>query len=307
MQHTKSLYAKGLVHDRSMLTQSQFSQVQFSAQLDNIKLFHNALKSIHFHDDVTISLSANGLKACVEEARYVQATVYVTRACFSEFRLQTTDAEPELKISVNLSVVCDCLSIFTGVECSMRMLYKGAGAPLVFVLEQHGLDDLVTECSIRTRNADEQMEFGLDTADAAFNSIIVRGAEFANLLGEVNRSAEELELHMSPQAPFFRMTTLGVVQSESHVEVSRSSDMVLMFACRRTSTVRYKMSHVRMTLRALALAAKVALRTDSSGVLGMQMMVLAGGEQAEAAGGGGGGAQIYVEYFVMPLLDVGDY
>lgn len=235
MIHTKSLYDKGLVQDRSMLTQSQFSQVQFVAKLDNIKLFYSSLKAIHFNDDVTIVLSENGLKAIVEEARYVQATVYVTRDCFSEFRLQ---GNQELSISVNLSVVCDCLSIFTGVDCSMKMIYKGDEAPLVFVLEQHGDDDLVTECSIRTKNSDEPLDFSLDVDDDSYNTIIVRGADFANLLGEVNRSAEELELFMSPTAPFFRLTTLGVVQSESTVEVAKSSDMMLMFACRGTGAMR---------------------------------------------------------------------
>lgn len=297
MIHTKSLYDKGLVQDRSMLTQSQFSQVQFIAKLDNIKLFYSSLKAIHFNDDVTIVLSENGLKAIVEEARYVQATVYVTRECFAEFRLQNNQ---ELSISVNLSVVCDCLSIFTGVDCSMKMIYKGDGAPLVFVLEQHGDDDLVTECAIRTKHSEEPLDFSLDVDDASYNTIIVRGTDFANLLGEVNRSAEELELFMSPTAPFFRLTTLGVVQSESHVEVARSSDMMLLFACRSTGAMRYKMSHIRLTMKALALAAKVALRSDASGLLGMQMMVLSPEE-------GSNGAQIYVEYFVMPLLDLEDF
>lgn len=90
MINTKSLYSKGLVNNLRMLTQSQFSQVQFVAKLDNIKLFYNSLKAIHFHDDVTIMMSANGLKAIVEDARYVQATVYVSRNCFSEFRLLGT-------------------------------------------------------------------------------------------------------------------------------------------------------------------------------------------------------------------------
>lgn len=57
-------------------------------------------------------------------------------------------------------------------------------------------------------------------------------------------------------------------------------------------------AHIRLTMKALALAAKVALRTDTSGLLGMQMMVLSPEE--------GSGAQIYVEYFVMPLLELDD-
>lgn len=293
MLNTKSLYTKGIVKDRAMLTQSQFSQVQFVGHLDHTKVFYNALNAINFNEDVTIILSANGLKAVVEDAKYVQAAVYMTKACFTEYRLQSTD---EVSIRVNLAVICECLSIFTGVDCSMKIIYKGDGAPLVFVLEQHGDDDLITECSIKTKTAQPSLDFSLDDECNSFNSIILRGPDFANLLNEINRSADELELYMSPTAPYFKITTLGVVQSDSTLEVARSSDMVLMFACKAMCSVRYKMSHIRIPMRALALASKVAVRTDGSGLLSMQMMVMS--EE---------NAQIYVEYYVTPLTEDDDF
>lgn len=272
-----------------MLTQSQFSQVQFIGHLDNTKLFYNSLSAVNFNEDVTIVLSENGLKAIVEDAKYVQATVYVTKGCFTEFRLQSAD---EISIRVNLNVMCECLSIFAGVDCSMKIIYKGDGAPLVFVLEQHGEDDLVTECSIKTKNVQPTLDFALNDECDSFNSIILRGADFAGLLNEINRSADKLEIYMSPTAPFFKVTSLGVMQSDSTVEVARSSDMMLMFTCKAMCSVRYKMSHIRIPMKALNLATKVALRTDGSGLLSMQMMVLS--EDT---------AQIYVEYFVTPLTD----
>lgn len=291
MLHTKSLYMKGIVKDKAMLTQSQFSQVQFVAHLDNTKLFYNALNAVKFSEDVTIVLSDNGLKAIVEDAKYVQATVYVTKGCFTDFRLQPSDTD-ELCLRVNLSVICECLSIFAGVDCSLKIIYKGDGAPLVFVLEHHGEDELVTECSIKTKTVQPTLDFALDERCASFNSIILRGADFAALLGEINRSAEQLEIYMSPTAPFFMVTTLGVVQSDSNVQVHRSSDMMLTFACKAVSSVRYKMSHIRIPMKALGLANRVAMRSDGSGLMSMQMMVLSEGD-----------AQIYVEYFVTPLAD----
>lgn len=294
MQHTKSLYMKGIVKDKTMLTQSQFSQVQFVAHLDNPKLFYNALNAVKFNDDVTIVLSDNGLKAIVEDAKYVQATVYVTKGCFTDFRLQQTTGEVCLR--VNLNVICECLSIFAGVGCSLKIIYKGEGAPLVFVLEQHGEDDLITECSVKTKTVEPTLDFALDEQCASFNSIILRGADFAALLGEINRSADQLEIYMSPKAPFFMVTTLGVVQSDSNVQVARSSDMMLAFACKAVSAVRYKMAHIRIPMKALGLAGRVALRSDGSGLMSMQMMVLSEGD-----------AQIYVEYFVTPLAAEEDF
>lgn len=293
MLHTKSLYSKGIVQNRAMLTQSQFSQIQFVGHLDNTKVFYNALSAVNFNEDVTIVLSDNGLKAVVEDAKYVQASVYVTKGCFTDFQLQSTD---EVTIRVNLAVICECLSIFAGANCSMKIIYKGDGAPLVFVLEQHGEDDLVTECSIKTKSVHPTLDLSLDDECASFNSIILRGPDFAQLLSEINRSADELEIYMSPTAPYFKISTLGVVQSDSTLQVAKSSDMMLMFACKAMCSVRYKMSHIRIPMKALGLATKVAVRTDGSGLLSMQMMVLS--EE---------NAQIYVEYFVTPLTEEEDF
>lgn len=293
MFHTKSLWSKGIVKNRAMLTQSQFSQVQFVGHLDNTKVFYNALNAVNFNEDVTIILSENGLKAVVEDAKYVQASVYVTKACFTDYHLQSTE---EVCIRVNLGVICECLSIFAGVDCSMKIIYKGDGAPLVFVLEQHGEDDLVTECSIKTKSVQPSLDFSLNDECNSFNSIILRGPDFAQLLAEINRSADEMELYMSPTSPYFKISTLGVVQSDSTLQVAKSSDMMLMFACKAMCSVRYKMSHIRIPMKALALATKVAVRTDGSGLLSMQMMVLS--EES---------AQIYVEYFVTPLTEDEDF
>lgn len=79
MQNSKILYEKGLVQHKSMVTQSQFSQCQFLAKLDNIKTFYTALKAVNFNQDANVVISEDGLKAVVEESKYVQGTLYVTR------------------------------------------------------------------------------------------------------------------------------------------------------------------------------------------------------------------------------------
>lgn len=50
MLHTKPLLAKGVLHNRKMLTQSQFSQIQFSAVLNSYTMFYNVAKAINFVD-----------------------------------------------------------------------------------------------------------------------------------------------------------------------------------------------------------------------------------------------------------------
>lgn len=276
-----------------MVTQSQLTHVCFVAKLDNVKQFYSSLKAINFNEDANISIMSDGFKVIVEEAKYVQASVFISKECFSEFKL--LNDEP-LDIRVNLTVVTDCLSVFAGNECSVKLLYKGVGAPLVLILEQHGEDELITEVSVKTKSSEENLDYEIVEEDNdTFNRVIFRGADFANLLNEINKAADKLELYMSPRTPYFRMTALGVMQAESHVEVAKTSDMFISFRCQCMSTAQYKMSHIRLATRGLAIAGKVALKTDKSGLLEIQIEVIKDGEPS-----------IYIQLFVTPLIDDDD-
>lgn len=50
MQHSKLLYAKGVIKNRKMLTQSQYEDYKFVCRMDHIKTFHSAIKAICFSD-----------------------------------------------------------------------------------------------------------------------------------------------------------------------------------------------------------------------------------------------------------------
>lgn len=273
-----------------MLTQSQFSQVQFSAALANIKYFYSSLKAIQFQENVSISISDEGFRATVEDSKSVQATFYASRECFTEFSLK--DNEPIL-MCVPISVICDCLGIFVGTESTMKLLYKGNGAPLVFILEQHGDDDLITECAIKTKNVEAPLDFMLDSSDPGYNVIVLNGSQFAHLLYDLNsKDVEWMEILMSPKPPYFRMTALGVMQTLSNVEVDRLSDSVLMFSCKQTTVTKYNMSYIRLLFKALTLSNKVAIRTDNSGLLNIQLATF-----------NVDNAQAYIEYYISALVD----
>lgn len=153
-------------------------------------------------------------------------------------------------------------------------------------------DDLITEVSIKTKTVEEHMEYNIDEDDDHYNSLIVRGPDFANLFNEINKGVEELQITISPRAPYFSITSLGMLQDESKVEIAKSSDMFIAYNCSNESIAKYRMTHIRLAMKALAVATKVALRTDRTGLLGLQIMVLSEGE-----------SQIYIEYFVTPLVD----
>lgn len=289
MQYSKILLERGIVRHKSMVTQSQLTHIKFVAKLDNIKTFYTALKAINFNENANLSISDDGLKAVVEDSKFVQASLYITRSCFSEFRLQNNE---EISIRLSLSVITDCLSIFANPDCCMKIMYKGQGAPLVLILEQHDTDDLITEVSVKTKNDTEQLEFTIDEENDNYNSLIIRGPNFFNLFNEISKSADEIEILISPKSPNFQITALGETQAESKMEIAKSSDMFITYYCRKETKARYKTSHIRMMMKALGLATKVALRTDETGLLGLQIMVLSEGD-----------SQIYIEYFITPLIE----
>lgn len=288
MQQSKIFLSKGLILDRNMLTQSQFSQIKFYADLENIKLFYNVLKSIHFHEDVYFEVTEEGCRIVTEDSKCVQANVFISKEYFREFRVNPVS----VSFKVNLNVIMDCFSIFSGVECSMKMIYKGDGAPLIFILEQHGEEDLLTECSIKTKTTQDVLDFTMEDDDIE-NNIIFRSPDFLSfLLNEFDKSAEEIEIFISPNLPHFRMTSLSLVQIGCNVEVSKNSDMICSFSCKTETNFKYKASHIRTVMKSLSLGAKVSLRTDDSGLLGMQVMVLIDED-----------AKIYIDYFITPLLE----
>ena len=63
----------------------------------------------------------------------------------------------------------DCLGIFGGDGTTMRMSYAGYGSPLVMMLEEGGV---VTDCNIRTMEADEPAEIDIRATEIPSNIIM---------------------------------------------------------------------------------------------------------------------------------------
>lgn len=300
MLNTKHLFEKGIVLNRKMLTQSQFSQIQFQAVLNHYSTFYSIMKAVHFVDNVTVQLTSDGVKIIVEEAKSVQATAYILKNCFSEYKLalpRTTndddEDDPSTSFGLNLKVFTDCLSMFLGgdYDSSLKLLHKGEGAPLIVVLEQHGEDDLVTECSVKTMEPLEVLDFDFEDAHVT-SRINIKAQDFFAILGEIDRFCDEVEIFISPNSPHLKLVALGELHSEYNIEITNSSEMLISFSCTKTSTNRYKFAHFRLVMKTLALGSKIALRTNKDGLLGMQVLIETGD-----------GAQMFAEYFIMPLCE----
>lgn len=296
MLYSKILFEKGIIKNRKMLTQSQITGMKFIGTLENTKHFYNSIRALNFNENGIFVINNNGFKLIVEESKYVQATLYMTRESFLEFQFNGNDQDDEIWIGINLNVFTECLSINSGIDHSLKIMYKGVGSALVIVMIQNNdVDDLTTECSIKTKNYQEPLDFNLNEDSPTFNRIIMRGADVSNILNEINKNANELELNLSPTEPHIKFKTFGVIQSETNVEIAKTSDMILLFSCNTKYKNKFKLSHIRLAMRAIALAQKIAIRTDSSGLLSLHMMIV-----------NDGNATICIEYFITPLIDDND-
>ncbi|XP_055377987.1 cell cycle checkpoint protein RAD1 isoform X2 [Condylostylus longicornis] len=273
-----------------MLTQSQISQLEFVGKLDSIRGLFTALKSINFTEDALFQFTREGLRVIVENSNLIQANVYITKECFSQYLLPTNTV---IRLKINLNIITECLSIFSTVDCSMKMVYKGEATPMILVFEHHGDEDWLTECSIKTKTYEEPIGYALNEDSSTYNCILLRGPDFASFINDIDKSAEKLQIFISDKEPHFKIETFGVMQSESCFEIARNSDIILQFLCKKSIDNCYKYSHIKMFMKSLLASGQVALKTDDTGMLEMQFMI----QQDEIA-------QIYIQFFIPPLADI---
>jgi len=260
-------------------------QYALVCRLDSVKVFASLLKSINFRERSTWFVSANGIKVTVEDAKSVQTNAFVKAELFQEFQLAAgrgdEEGTDELSFSVSLGTVLECLNMFGGTSAeaagspNLKICYTGYGHPLVLLLEEAGV---VTDCRIKTREAEECLDFNFANATIV-SKMIMTSEHLKDVLGELDNSSELVELCVSPTEEALVVTTRGPA-GESEAVVPRTSDMVEFFSSEATSKARYKLAMLRHGLKPLPLSEKVSIRMDERDFLCLQYMV--GTEQGAA-------------------------
>ncbi|RXM30402.1 Cell cycle checkpoint protein RAD1 [Acipenser ruthenus] len=261
------------------------------ASLDNARNLSNILKAIQFKDHATFLATSNGIKVTVEDSKCLQANAFIQAEIFQEFSIQ----EDSVMFRVNLAVLLDCLTIFggsavPGVTTALKMCYNGYGYPLTLILEEGGV---VTVCKINTQEPEETLDFDFCSTNV-INKVILQSDSLREAFSELDMTSEVLQITMSPDKPYFRLSTFGNSGS-AHCDYPKDSDMMEVFQCTQTQTNRYKMSLLKPSTKALSLSCKVSIRTDSRGFLSLQYMVR-----------NDDGQICFIEYFCCPDEEVGE-
>ncbi|XP_074643105.1 cell cycle checkpoint protein RAD1-like [Tubulanus polymorphus] len=255
----------------ALSTQEADDDTQFILvlKMDNARNMSNILKAIHFKDTATVFASNNGLKVTVEDAKCIQANAFLQSTIFQDYKIN----EEQSTFKINLTVLLECLNIFgtsavPGQTTALKMCYGGYGYPLILLLEENGV---LTDCSIKTQEPDETLDFNFCSTNV-INKIIMKSECLKEAFSELDMTSEVLEILMSPDKPYLRLSTFGNSGS-THSDFPKDSDMVESFQCTRTQTNRYKVSLLKPSVKALTLSSRISLRTDDRGFLSLQYMI----------------------------------
>ncbi|XP_062468886.1 cell cycle checkpoint protein RAD1 [Pezoporus occidentalis] len=240
-----------------------------SASLDNARHLSSLLRAVHFQDHATCFATSHGLRVTVEDAKCIQANAFIQAEIFQEFAVQ----EQTVTFRINLSVLLDCLTIFDtsslpGTSTALKMCYRGYGYPLMLFLEEGGV---VTVCKINTQEPEDLLDFDFCSTKVV-NKIILQSEGLRKAFAELDMTSEVMQITMSPDKPYFRLSTFGNAGS-AHLDYSKESDLIEAFQCNQTQTNRYKISLLKPSTKALALSCKVSIRTDAQGFLSLQYMI----------------------------------
>jgi len=237
--------------------------------MENARILSNILQAVHFKDHAIIFATSHGLKVIVEEAKSMQGNAFIQSSLFQPYELN----EEQVTFRVNLSVFLDCLNMFGKPETSaapvgLRMFYRGYGHPLELMLEESGV---VTDCRLKTMESAELLNFDFNSTNIC--SKIIMNAECLKVaFSELDMTSDLLEILISPENPYFRLSTFGIAGSSTQ-DFPQDSDMIEGFLCQKHASHRYRIALIKPCIRALSVADKVSVRIDIRGFLSLQFLV----------------------------------
>ena len=243
------------------------------------------------HAVVTINKSC--LRFTVEQSGSSQANVYLSSDLFQEFHVPCISCEStgarssssssedggnnELVFGIvfslfmeSLSLCSESLTAYTGVE----LAWGGVGHPLVLVLAGSGLR---TQCVHRTM-AHESVESVQCRTDQVVGEVIAGTEILREAFGEVDWSASHIVIDFTPEAPFFRVSSVGDVGS-CHVEYPKGAQLFDKFFCEKEIKFCYRTSVMKPMVKGFSIAQRTQIRVFEGGVMKVQHMVQTEGKQ----------------------------
>ncbi|KAK9743608.1 Repair protein Rad1/Rec1/Rad17 [Popillia japonica] len=259
--------------------------MKFRAELSDFKLIYNVLRSIAFREFAIIHPTEEGLKVTVEEMKCVETSAYIPASLFSSYHVDTTE---DIQFKISLKVLTECLHIYgDDGSSSLKLSYEALGSPLCLVLK-HNEENISVDCEIQTMNTDEFVELHLSDEHIS-NKIVLNASALSEVLNELDPTSDDFQISISPDPPYFRITTSSAM-GESIIDISKNSEMVDLYECSKKLVSTYAFSNIKQILKVLNLASKVSITIGETGLLALQLVV------------NSNEIQMFVEYYVTALF-----
>ena len=109
---------------------------------------------------------------------------------------------------------CQCAIIYCVVRSCVKNVMFMCGVHVTYVTCPHSLEEsgVVTDCSLQTQDAEETLDFDFISANVV-NKVIMRAEGLREAFNELDMSSDILELMLSPDPPYFRLSTVGYAGS----------------------------------------------------------------------------------------------
>jgi cell cycle checkpoint protein len=275
-------------------SESEDVEMSFLAKISNARTITNILSGIQLKKDqmAIVNLAPGSIKFTVEESKVLQGSCKLEDKLFDEFKCkqpesETDRAQNDMQFKINLSTLIDCLNIFGGGSTSftsLQMIYRSYGNPLFLMLEDTGVR---TDCGLRTLEAEPPTDFNFRGCTVV-SKIMMKSECLKEAMSELDWSSDLITFLISPDPPYFRLTTSGPSGS-CQVDYPKDSKIFEAFSCSQTQAYSYKTKLLQPTVKALALSVKVAVRMNERGLLNLQHMYLSEDEKS-----------CFTDFFILP-------
>jgi hypothetical protein len=143
-----------------------------------------------------------------------------------------------------------------------------------------------TKAFIHTSNVEELVIFNMSFV----NKIILTAEAFIDFWKSVDISSDWIEIAINNKEPWLQLSTESE-RAKVNYNIDRDSDDIEQYHCSVEVRNKYKMSLLKLSIKALFHTTKLSIRTDSEGLLSLQFMIKLDDNDCEHS---------FVEYFVVP-------
>lgn len=263
----------------------------FKGKLEYVPVLSPLLNSLLDIDEVALIIfTERGIRVTCESQKCLQGSAFIPKDWFSEYSLAQRDSCPVVSCSLSLPLLLDSIGLSSidkasenmddyssswnengvppGMATVLKMVYPVHHSSLQLVVEDCGVS---TECQISTIENTNMHIFEMKKEETV-GKVVIDAELLRDLWCELDLTSQVIEITISPEEPYFRISTsstLGQVNTDIH----KDSEKISLFTCEETQNNQYKTSFLKSMIKALNQSSKTSIRVNDQGLICIQHML----------------------------------